>query len=93
MMAPGALVQRTTDGEIATAGLPLIVTAIILTAGSGATGTVALKTGGSGGTTLLSLSALQGTTVVVPFPAGVTFPQGCYCDLTGADASVSVAYE
>jgi hypothetical protein len=93
MMAPGRLVQRTTDGEVATAGVPLIVTAVILSAGSGATGTVDLKTGGSSGTTLLSLTAPQATTVAVPFPAGIVFPQGCYCALTGSGASVSVAYE
>lgn len=83
-------VRRTTDGLVKTG--PGIIRSVILTAGSGATGTIDIydETSASGDV-ILSLSAVQATSVVAA-PLNVAFGVGCYIDITGAGASCTVMY-
>lgn len=91
MAGPLTLVERTTDGEMASAAQVMIVYAFTLTAGSDAA-TAVFKNGGSSGTARLTLKAPAGETVVAPMPGGVMFEKGVYVDLTGTSPAASVAY-
>lgn len=90
-MGAYTLKQVTADGEVATAGVGLVVYALTLTAGSDAA-TAVFKSGGASGTTLLTLKAAANATVHAQFPGGAAFPAGCYVDVTGTGPLVSVAY-
>lgn len=91
MAGPGALTERTTTGELATAGVPVVVTAVVLTAGADAA-SVVLRDGGAGGTVRLTLKAAANSSVPVIFPSGVVFGSGVHVTLTGTSPTVSVAY-
>lgn len=91
MSGPVALLQRTTSGEVGTAGVPRTVFTVVFAGGSDAA-TLNLKSGGTSGTIKLTLAAAAGVSHVVHFPGGVMFDKGCWCALTGTGATVSVAY-
>jgi hypothetical protein len=90
-MGPARLVQRTTDGELASAGTPYIVYAATLAAGSD-TATLELRDGGASGTVLLTLRAPANTTATAQFPCGVVFSSGVYVDLSGTGPAAAVAF-
>ena len=59
-----------------------VVTLLTLTAGVDAA-TAIVRTGGASGTVLCNISAPIGTTVAVPFPAGMLYTDGIHVTLTG----------
>lgn len=89
MGGPANIGYATATGDITTQ--MSFVRSVVLTAGSGATGTVVVKAGGSSGTTLLALSAVQATSISADL-CGAAFEGGVHVTLSGAGASVSVVY-
>jgi len=68
------------------------VTSVTLVAG-GATATVVIDNStASGGTEKLRLSAVANTSATVTFSSPLFLSTGCYATLTGAGASVTVAF-
>lgn len=84
------IVQATGTGDITTASANL--RSVVLTAGSGATGTVVVRAGGSGGTIVLSLSAVQATSVPSGDLHDALCSGGIHVTLAGSGAVVTVVY-
>ena len=85
--SPQTVVQ---DGKIADKGDELVM--LILTAGSGASAYLKVKDNTvDSGDTIISLRAVQSTSVVLSLPFPLKLENGAYASLTGAGAEVSFA--
>lgn len=86
------LVQLSADGEVGIAGRPMTVHSVVLTPAAAAS-TAELRDGGVAGLVRLTLTAVANGESVSWTSAGaggVLFALGCYVNLTGAGALVSV---
>lgn len=91
-MLQAAHAAITADGAVK-AG-PGSVAAVLLTAGDSAAATLVLydNAAAASGTVLVSLKAAQGTSVAWTPAVAYVFASGCYADIGGSGAAVTVVY-
>lgn len=84
------IVQATGTGDITTQSA--FLRSVVLTAGSGATGTVVVRAGGSGGTIVLSLSAVANTSTPSGDLHDALCKDGIHVTMGGAGSVATVVY-